>query len=188
MPDNRIIEQMQADAKRLGWTGIVTANCNRFRDKDLADAYALWCAKAGPDGIPLRRDMTPRAMQSFLTKVALFEKIAGPDGRHRYLARLTGPKFATLMTEMSGKVIDDVVPAEFLPRWYLVGDGVLAYRAPVRAIGIPEAFGRDFLTAEYLFAPLLDDQGKVKLLLAVVNYESGRSWSAIAAEEAAFLK
>jgi hypothetical protein len=183
MPESVVIERLREELARLHWTGLIDADCGRFRDRQLADALRLWRDQRGPEGMPRRSAFTPQNLQPFLKKVALFERIDGPDGRHRYRARLTGQMFGRIWTEMSGHIFDDKVPFAYLPRWYTIGDGLLAHGHPIRLIGLPEAFGRDYLVAEILLAPMLDDDGLATQILAVVNAESDRSWSEIEAEE-----
>ncbi len=76
-----------------------------------------------------------------------------------------GTKFADVMGDMTGKFIDEAVPAEFIPRWYAALDAVMATpraagafcRARIRRTG-------RFLYGEFFEAPLLDDDGAPSLV------------------------
>jgi hypothetical protein len=187
MSEDELIEQFQNEMTATGARFIADTRCDRFRDPALATALKVWREHAETTGIPKRRDLTPRIMQSFLKKVALFERIDQPFGTHRFRARLTGQEFTLAYAEMSGKFLDEVVPAKALMRWTLLGNFVLSWGRPLRYLTVTEAFNRDNSVLEQLMAPLLDDAGNVTQILFVGNFERGRDWATVAAEEETFL-
>lgn len=186
MSDQANFEHIRKTAAQLGAHMLLDPHCVRFRDPALGEALEVWRAIAG-DGIPKRRDMTPKVMRPFLNKVALMERLDQPHGTFRYRARLTGQEFTLAYAEMSGKFFDEVVPKKYLARWKQLIDGVLSAMQPLRCLIVPEAFNRDHSVLEMLLAPLLDDDGKANQILFVGKFERGASWAAVAAEEQRFL-
>lgn len=183
MAEPAIVEALRRELKRHGWTDVIVTDCHRFRDERLSRAYALWHSKIGPDGLPFRRDFTPRLMQPFIDRTALFERTPEPDGTHRYKVRLTGTEFARIWAEMSGKLVSEVVPAAYQARWFAIADLLAHHKRPFRLIGVPESFSRRFLVVELFIAPLLNDAGAVTLALAVASWDAEHSWAEIRAEE-----
>jgi hypothetical protein len=188
MSNDAVIERFQQAMTALGARFIIDTRCDHFREPALAEALTVWQEHAGPTGIPKRRDLTPKVMQSFLKRVAVFERVDRPFGTYRYRARLTGQEFTLAYAEMSGKFLDEVLPKKFLVRWKLLGDVVLAWGKPIRYLTPTEAFSRDYSVLEQLMAPMLDDAGNATLLLFVGNFERGQDWAAVEAAEAAFLE
>jgi PAS domain len=178
-----VMENLRRALISAGARAFFDPQCRSFRDPVLAEALTLWRANAG-SGIPPRRAMTPQTMRAFLTKVALFERIDQPFCAYRYRARLTGPEFTRAYADMTGKFLDDVVPKAYFGRWKLMLDAVLAHGAPFRCITVPEAFNRDHSVLEMLLAPLADDAGKPNQVLFVGNFERGKVWAEVEAEEA----
>lgn len=186
MTDDAVIEHFRSEMASLGARFVIDTACRRFRDPDLAAALAMWRDHCPPDGLPTRRSLTPQVMRRFLKKVAIFERIAAPFGTFRYRARLTGQEFALAYADLSGKYLDEVVPAKYLVRWKKLGDVVLAWGGPVRYLTVTEAFGREYSALEHFIAPLLDNAGNPTQLLFVCNFERGCAWDAIIAEEGRF--
>ncbi len=186
MSDDAVIERFQAAMSALGARFIIDTRCAHFHEPALAAALKVWQDHAGPTGLPKRRDLTPKVMQPFLKRVALFERVDQPFGTYRYRARLTGQEFTRAYAEMSGKFLDEVLPKKFLVRWKLLGDVVLAWGRPIRYLTPTEAFNREFSVLEHLMAPMLDDAGQATQILLVGNFERGRDWAEVQAEEKKF--
>ncbi len=127
--------------------------------------------------------MTPRVLKSQLPHLAIYEKIESAGEGRRYRVRLMGTKFADVMGDMTGKFIDEAVPAEFIPRWYAALDAVTDSLAPLRFLSRSDTSNRQFLYGEFFEAPLLDDDGAPSLVLACGVYSPLTSWDALLAEE-----
>ena len=54
--------------------------------------------------------MSPRLLKSFLRDVAIYERIGEGQGR-RYRVRLMGTAFAQILGDLTGKFIDEAIPA-----------------------------------------------------------------------------
>ena len=103
-------------AKKNGWPTLCDASA-KFVHPDLCRLLGLWRRQAKAHGIPLHADMTPRQLKSFLGDIALYERIAPPGARRRWRVRQMGSSFGQIMGELSGKFLDETVPADLLPRW-----------------------------------------------------------------------
>ena len=187
MDDADAIERLRGLLADAGTRFIVDSRCDRFREPALAEALAVWREKANGNSAPRRSDMTPQAMRNFVKRVALFEAVPTECGT-RYRARITGQEFTFAYADMTGKFIDEVVPPKYLVRWMAAVEAVQAHMGPFRMIGVPEAFDRDHSVLEMLLAPLLDDDDKPNFVLFVGNFERGRAWVDVEADEAAICK
>jgi hypothetical protein len=181
------MERLKAAFADSGASLIIDGRCDRFRSPALAGALAVWRDKAGSAVAPRRSDMTPQVMRPFLKRVALFECLPGERGTVRYRARITSQEFAAAFAEMTGKFVDEVVDPKYLARWKAVLEVVQARLAPLRIIGVPQAFNRDNSVLEMVLVPLLDDDGKPNFVLFVGNFEHGRDWAEVEADEARYL-
>ena len=188
MDENSAIKNLQLALTSEGARFILDPQMTRFRAPVLGEVLAFWRSKAGPDGVPFRRDFTPQSMRSFLSNVALFEVVRQVAGPNRIRARLTGPEFGRTFSDMSLKCVDEVVPEKFYKRWTLIFDTALSYRRPFRSVFVPEAFDREHSVAEFLLAPLLDEVGEQNQFVVAINLEFGASWDAVYAAEATYLK
>ncbi|HWA90515.1 MAG TPA: PAS domain-containing protein [Rhizomicrobium sp.] len=170
-----------AASARLGWHSLCDETL-AFIHPELVRLHELWQSEAGEGGIPLRRVMSPRLLKSFLRDVALYERLTSDDGSRRYRVRLIGTAFAQIVGDMTGKFIDETIPAEFVPRWHASLDATLGHKAPLRFLGREDTKGMTFLTGEFFSAPLLADDGRMNLVLAAARFSGKRPWDEIDAE------
>jgi hypothetical protein len=164
-------------AKDGEWHSLCDATL-RFNHPDLAKLLTLWRSEATGTSIPPRRTMSPRLLKSFLRDVAIYERIGEGPGR-RYRVRLMGTAFAQILGDLTGKFIDEAIPAEFVPRWYASLDVTLATGAPLRFVGRADTTSMAFLTGEFFSAPLIADDGQVNLVLAAARYSGKRPWEEV---------
>ena len=167
-------------AREGQWHSLCDATL-RFNHPDLIRLLALWRNEAGDRPVPLRSTMSPRLLKSFLRDIAIYERVGEGAGR-RYRVRLMGTAFAQVLGDLTGKFLDEAVPAEFAPRWHASLDATLGTRAPLRFLGREDTRGLTFLTGEFLSAPLAADDGQVNLVLSGARYSGKRPWEEIDAE------
>ena len=153
-----------------------------FAHPDLLKLLELWRSEAGPAGIPPRRVMSPRLLKPFLRDVALYERLTGEGGKRRYRVRLMGTAFAQILGDLTGKFIDEAIPADFVIRWHASLDATLGARAPLRFLGREDTKGMTFLTGEFFSAPLLADDGQMSIVLAAARFSGKRPWEEVDAE------
>ncbi len=167
-------------AKAGGWHSLCDVTL-KFLHPDLIKLRDLWKSEAGDAGIPLRRTMSPRLLKSFLRDIALYERIGDGEAR-RYRVRLMGTSFAQILGDLTGKLLDETLPADMLPRWYGALDATLGARAPLRFLGREDTNQMTFLTGEFFSAPLAADDGQVNLVLGAARYSGKRPWEDVDAE------
>jgi hypothetical protein len=122
--------------------------------------------------------MSPRLLKSFLRDVAIYERVLEGEMR-RYRVRLMGTAFAQILGDLTGKFIDEAVPAEFVVRWHASLDATLGAAAPLRFLGREDTKGMTFLTGEFFSAPLVADDGRTNLVLAAARYSGKRPWEEV---------
>ncbi len=168
-------------ALRESWPTLCDVTLD-FGQPDLGRLLAVWRSQAGESGIPPRQAMSPRVLKPFLRDVALYERLAGNDGGRRYRVRLMGTGFAQIVGDMTGKFVDEAVPAEFLPRWHAALDATLAARVPLRFLGREDTNHMAFLTGEFFSAPLAADDGQLNLVLSAARFSGRQPWEEVEAE------
>jgi hypothetical protein len=124
-----------------------------FGAASLQEAHRVWHEKADGRAMPSREDMSPRALKSFLTEVALHDIVYEGDNI-RFRSRVTGTELARTHGSGRGQFIDEAVPSPFRERWTAMLKLALDVGGPVRVSSPIEFQNRTYLQAEILCAPL----------------------------------
>lgn len=171
-------------AQENGWVGICDPTLN-FRAPELLELCHQWRHLKGTGGIPRRTDFTPRVLKNALPHLAIYECVNCPNLGKRYRVRLMGTRFAEVMGDLTGKFVDEAIAPQFLPRWYAALDAVLEARVPLRFLSRSDTTDKKFLLGEFFEAPLLNDSGEARLVLAAGIYSAMQSWNEILEQERA---
>src|SRR5579872_4448221 len=102
----------------------------------------LWEHKAGTRKMPTRSDMTFRELKDLLRNILVLERLSQNPSRYKF--RLVGTGLHNMAGELTGKMIDDVVPAEHLPRWVGCADLILEGGQPLRFVGRVHLEGKEY--------------------------------------------
>lgn len=172
-------EKFNAAAQSGGWPALCDASL-AFGDPRFELLIAIWEKAAAAGRLPRRADFNPRALKSLIRHVAIYERVADEQVRHR--VRLMGTAYTEVMGDLSGKFIDEAVPKEFLPRWSAALEAALEAGAPLRFVSRSDTGGRTYLVAEYFEAPLLADDGSPTMILAAGHF-APRRWDDVAGLE-----
>ena len=170
-------------AEENGWVGICDSTL-AFRAGELSELHDLW-RHVGAGAIPKRADFSPRVLKCCLPNIAIYERVICAQKGKRYRVRLMGTRFAQTMGDLTGKFIDEAVPAEFLPRWYAALDAVLDAMVPLRFLSRADTSNKKYLLGEFFEAPLLDDNGEPNMVLAAAIHTEMQNWDCVLAEERA---
>lgn len=140
-----------------------------FWDDRLADLFAYWNAKRGNRPAPSRRDLDPREITRLLPFLHLIDVEPEPM---RFRHRLVGSELVDMMgRNVSGKYVSDVfygrAADEILETMRTLATEIRPFRRRSRM----EWHRADWLTMEALELPLIDDNGRVNMIL------SGRSFT-----------
>jgi hypothetical protein len=161
------LDEIRILSEHNGWGGTFEYAI-AFDHPKLDSMLVRWLAKAR-DGIPRRSDLDARTLQDILPNLWMVDAV--PSGATtRYRCRRMGTEVAAALGEMTGKYLDETIPAPLLPRWTLACEAFLRCRKPVRFtcnVDLPQA---NFLQAEALHAPLLDAAGKPTILMSVMFF------------------
>jgi hypothetical protein len=171
-PQREVLDALNARASAAGWT-FVCCLARDFDHAELARALELWREKAAGRAMPLRSDLTARAMKPFLTNMSLLERIE-VDGRQRYRVRLHGSTLARYSGDSTGKFLEDFVAPERLGGYLGIYDTVLQLRVPLRVVSQYQAPEIDYLCGESLVAPLAVAGSATPLILSVTYAEARR--------------
>jgi hypothetical protein len=150
-----------------------------FSDPSYDKLLALWRAKAGDRPMPRRVEMSARDLKDVLRHLMLFERVEQSPSRYR--VRLIGTSLTSMAGDRTGKLLEEVIPAEHLPRWVACGDLILDGGQPMRFVGRVHLEGKEYLNAENLFVPLSNDNGEPVFVMGLCRYtprhtQSEESW------------
>jgi hypothetical protein len=160
-------DDFNASARREGWPTLCDPLL-AFDDARLAALLDIWRVACAGRPLPRREDFSARMLARHLANLAFVERMPGTPGRYRF--RLFGSGLARYTGDCSGKILDEVMPAAFLPSWCATFDTPLAARAPMRFVSQLLAFKLDYVTTESLIAPLCNADGVPCGLLASAIY------------------
>jgi hypothetical protein len=166
-----------------GWPVKCDADLD-FVTPQLRHVLKVWQSRRGARTMPSRADMTMADLKSVLPNLAFLGVVREGD-RLRYKVRLMGGVLDDYLTPMTGRFVDEALPAHFAEKWTTVWRPAIDSRAPVRSVGRVEYGARRWCVAEALYAPLADDGATPDVLMIAVHYhvcaENGAQPSAIAA-------
>ena len=147
-----------------------------FESDALADVLAIWRGLA-KGGIPYRHMISARMLKPHLAYIGIVERVqADPP---RYCVRLMGTKLSQTLGEMQGKMLDEMLPPDLLPRWQSEFDLTLAEQRPLRFTGSRvDRNNLTFLQSETLLCPLLDENDAPNIVLAASILKAGTATSA----------
>lgn len=139
-----------------------------FSEPRYARLLGIWRAKAGSRAMPSRSEMTARDLKDFLREIVLFRREAVNPSRYTW--RLIGTGLTDVLGHHTGKTFEDSVPPEHLGRWIETCDLILESQQPLRIRGRVHIQGREYLDAENLYLPLIDDNGEPNFVMALCRY------------------
>jgi hypothetical protein len=119
-----------------------------------------------------RADLTARVMKNHIPHMTIYEHIAGA----RWRVRLMGTRFAGAFGELTGKIIDEGIAPSNVVRFEATLELALRADGPLRFLAQADIVGRDFLVAEYLVAPLLNDAGERTMVLSRAHFLPADNW------------
>ncbi len=133
----------------------------------------LWRRKSGGRAMPARSEITPRDLKDILRDVLLLERVSQNPSRYKF--RLVGTGLYDMAGELTGKMVDEIVPPEHLPRWIECADLILNGGQPLRFLGRVHLEGKEYLNAENLYVPLANDKGEPTFVMGLCRYTPRRA-------------
>jgi len=143
-----------------------------FSDHFYDHFLEVWRAKAGERPMPQRSAITPRDLKDVLRNIVLIERIERNPSRCR--VRLVGTGLTGMLGDGTGKMIDEIVPPQLLPRWIACCDLVLDGGQPMRFMGRVHLQGREHLDAENLLVPLANGSDEPAFVMGLCRYTPRR--------------
>jgi hypothetical protein len=152
-------------AARAPWFGTFALD---FATPQLTRAVDVWMSKRGGRTMPARPDLSLNDLKFMLGNLSFVDIVGGE--RPRYRVRLMGSMLDELVAPMTGRFIDEAVPAHFAQKWSSQWRPAIDERKPMRAVGRVEFAGRRWYIAESLYAPLGADGETPDILLVAAYY------------------
>jgi len=162
-------ERFNAQAVREKWPTLCDERLNFDSDR-LSALLDIWQTVRGTRPLPRRADFTARVLAKHLQYLTFVDCLAQPGGGRRYRFRLFGSALALYTGDLTGKFLDESIPAPYLPSWLASYDTAIEMRAPLRFTARFRAAHLEHIAAETLAAPLADETGAASGLLVSVNY------------------
>lgn len=139
-----------------------------FSDASYNRLLDLWYSKSEGRAMPRRSDITPRDLKDILRQILVLERMQQDPPRYRW--RLIGTGLTDMAGDNTGRMIDETIPAEHLPRWIACAELILDGGQPLRFCGHVHLKGREYLDAENLFVPLANDQDEPTFIMGLCRY------------------
>ena len=139
-----------------------------FNDPYYTDLLAIWRQKAGDRKMPSRSQMTARDLKDYLRHIIVLQREG--ENPHHYRWRLIGSSVTEIVGHHTGKLFDDSVKPEHLPRWTQACDMIMESEQPWRFVGRVQINGREYLQAEHLYLPLADDNDVPSFVMGLCRY------------------
>ncbi|MBS0472292.1 MAG: PAS domain-containing protein [Proteobacteria bacterium] len=158
------IDTYAARALRGGWPTACDPQLE-FRAGQLVELLGIWHSVRGDRTLPERRDFSARTLKSHLRDLAFVERSGA-----RYRVGYYGSGLVRYSGDLTGKHLDEVIPAHQLEAWHAAYDTALSAATPLRFVSQLRAFRLEHMSAESLVAPLADAEGRAAALLISVVY------------------
>jgi hypothetical protein len=162
-PRPSLPDQYNALARRKDWWSCCDATL-AFENADLAAIAGIWQAARGARPMPLRNDLTPRALGRHLRNIAFVERVALPAAR-RYRFGFFGSGLARRMGDRTGMFIDEVIAPPYIDAWHEGYDMMCAWKAPLRFVSVLRSLNLEYLSTESAVMPFADETGAVSCFL-----------------------
>ncbi len=146
-----------------------------FRDARLAHLFDYWRERRGNRPAPARRNIRPMEIPSILSIIHLIDVYENPLAfRHRLIG---SEIIEALGRDVTGKWVDEEIYGEMAGE---VFDGLAAVAwemRPYRRLSRLDWIARPWLAMESLEMPLLDDDGRVNMILVgSSHFTVGADW------------
>jgi hypothetical protein len=163
-------------AQSKGWS-IVCDERLAFDTPKMKEALSYWTARAGGRSMPLRTDLSPHGMKSFLSLVSMAERDRLPDGSSRWRMRLQGSDLDRVIGPMTGRYLDEVIDGEMLKRWMTTINLVVETGGPLRFVSETPVPDRDPIVMDSLLAPLSSNGTDFDMMFNVTGIRPHESWA-----------
>lgn len=166
-------EVYNALAEHEGWRSYCDPSL-AFDRAELDDLLELWRTARGRNIMPARTSLTARLLKRHMPCIAIYERIDTSPVRYR--VRLMGTRFAEIFGDLTGRIVDEAIPASGVKRFHSAPETVLAAGAPLRFLSNTDLVGKQFYAAEYLMVPLTGDDGYPDMVLSRAHFSAVMSW------------
>ena len=129
-----------------------------------------WKSRCRGSQMPERADLDPVAMRKFTSHVGLVEIRPAIGEDVEYFIRRAGTKLEDVYGPITGHYLHEFLPPELEACWRTVYDAVRKAKAPVRITTKIDFRGRNWLSSEFLVAPLGTNGEPSMLFLTFVSW------------------
>ena len=170
------VKALNQRAAREHWYHVCDPSLT-FSESSYERLLDLWRSKTGGRPMPRRSEITPRDLKDVLRHLIILERVETTPSRYR--VRLLGTSLTSMAGDRTGKLLEEVIPADHLPRWVVCADLILDGGQPMRFVGRVHLEGREYLNAENLFVPLSNDNDEPTFVMGLCRYTPRHSESEV---------
>ena len=123
-----------------------------------AELARYWKSKCKAGGFPSRSDIDPIDLRGILSHIVLFDVVpqVSGQGAYRYKFRLVGNETMAVLGNVTGRFLDEVLPAASQVRTIGVLDRAVTGRKPLRNVGRVHIPRFDYCVSEAICLPLAE--------------------------------
>ena len=142
----------------------------RFDNSATRLGLAYWRSCCRGRLMPRREDLDPVAMRKFTQHVGLVEARPGAGGGIDYFIRRAGTRWEDVYGPITGHYLSDFLSPELEDCWRMVLDAVRTRKAPVRITSKIDFQEKNWLSTEFLAAPLGADEAPSMVFITFVAW------------------
>jgi len=162
--------ELDRKAKLEGWP----FRCDsvlEFQRTELNELRDLWRSLATGKTAPSRADFDARTLKPYLRNIMIIERVFITQRRWRYRTRLAGTALTEIIGDPTGQFLEEQLPLELVPRWTSLYDTTLDGGQPVRLVAEFALPQLTYLRGEGFFAPLVNNEGRLTLVLGCAYFQ-----------------
>lgn len=151
-----IVDRTFLTEAKVADAGVVVDPSLSFTHRALQRATAYWRERCASRPMPARDDMRASEMREFIEHLSLVG-IEEPERMDSdFTIRLAGKEVEKVFGPISGRALQDAVPADAAARWRTGYNFVRTTKVPIRFCGHVRFEDKRWLMGETLMAPLGD--------------------------------
>jgi hypothetical protein len=147
----------------------------RFSRPQAQKAFAYWHSLLRGRQMPARRELSPRAMQAFLSYVNLVDVLSLGAGKWDYVISLQSADAHAVLGDIKGRRLAEIFPPPIERRWRSGFDLPCNNVAPVRLLTRASTGNKNWLACEILLAPLGEGENVDSIFWVTVSWPAGDS-------------
>jgi hypothetical protein len=166
------VDALNAQALRRKWS----FTCDRhlqFEAPELSATLALWRSRALDGRLPTRAEFSMRDLKHVARDLTILD-VVRDEHRTRYRCRNIGSHAVSYLGEMTGRFLDEALPALAYERTAACYATIIEARCPLRVVTRFSMDKINFMTAEFIGLPLASGGVTIDMVMSVTHFRNHR--------------